>query len=72
VTAQEGAYRQAGSTDPKLMAAMQDMAAGGALDPAAERARARGLDSRPAAYFTVKSKPPSTRWVSAPTTCQAT
>lgn len=48
VTAQEGAYRQAGSTDPKLMAAMQDMAAGGALDPAAERAaRARGWTAAP-------------------------
>jgi len=48
VAAQEGAYRQAGSTDPKLMAAMQDMAAGGALDPAAERAaRARGWTAAP-------------------------
>lgn len=48
VTAQEGAYRQAGSTDPKLMAAMQDMAVGGALDPAAERAaRARGWTAAP-------------------------
>lgn len=48
VAAQEGAYRQAGSTDPKLMAAMQDMAVGGALDLAAERAaRARGWTAAP-------------------------
>lgn len=35
---EEGDYRQAGSADPRLMAAMQDMASGPALDADAEKA----------------------------------
>jgi hypothetical protein len=35
---EEGVYRQAGSADPRLMAAMQDMASGPALDADAEKA----------------------------------
>lgn len=35
---EDGVYRQAGSADPRLMAAMQDMASGPALDADAEKA----------------------------------